>query len=236
MEGSCSLNEDGCDPIHPVTGNPVPGGNGGGGGEEDEDTIDNGNGDNNSKIIDIPNWLDEWLWDNIPSAYGIHFGASGQVGAFIEAGITPFEILALFNWRTGQLTLFYSGEAFGYIGTPNLIGGNVYGGYTSVKGLSDNKYFEGPSLFGGLTASLDEVIKGGGMLISGRGLDPDHTTELPPVFFIDPGSGRPFEYHQVSLTLGGNLIPNAADVGLIAGNSNSYGVMSVTIPNWPDLR
>ena len=200
------------------------------GGEDSDDS------DDSPVTIDIPNWLDDWLWDNIPSAFGIHFGVSGQVDTGIGVGYTPSEIQVIFNWRTGQLSIFYSAEAFGYVGTPNLFGGNVYGGYTTVKGLSDNQIFEGPSLFGGLTTSLDGVAKGGGSLISGMALVNEQSMELPPEIFIDPGSGRPIEYHQVSLTLGGNLIPNAVDGGLMVGNAYSIELISESISFWPDLR
>ena len=80
------------------------------------------------------------------------------------------------------------------------------------------------------------MAKGGGSLISGMALVNEQSMELPPEIFIDPGSGRPIEYHQVSLTLGGNLIPNAVDGGLMVGNAYSIELISESISFWPDLR
>ena len=52
--------------------------------------------------------LEYWMWKNIPSAFGFHLGVSGQIGIFIEPGITLGELLLLFNLKSGEITAFYS--------------------------------------------------------------------------------------------------------------------------------
>jgi hypothetical protein len=182
--------------------------------------------------------INDWLWDNVPSAIGYHGGVSGQMGAGIEPGFTPFEFLLLFNWRSGEISLFYSFEGFIYGGSPSLLGGNVYGGLTMVEGLSKNQFYEGPSLFGGVTGALDVFGKLGATFVGGRSITSESAAngEIPPSLFIDPISQRPIEYHQASITYGGNLAGNGVDLGVLAGPAYSAELASIHIPFWPTGR
>jgi RHS repeat-associated protein len=175
--------------------------------------------------------IDEFLWDNVPSAVGYNIGVSGQTGAVIEPGIVPIEATVLFNWRAGELSVITSSEAFLYAGTPSLLGGNGYFGYTEVYGASSNDYLRGPSAYGGVTASADAFSKFGVNAIGGRSVTP--LNETPPQWFIDPESKHPIEYHQLDITFGGNLGSNAIDVGGVGGVAYTQIRWTYAIPGWP---
>jgi hypothetical protein len=172
--------------------------------------------------------VDNWLWDNAPSAFGLHFGLSGQLGAALEPGIVPLEFLILANWRSREISLFYTGEVFLYAGTPSLFGGNVYGGLTTIKGLSRNQFYEGPALYVGATGAADAVGKLGLSRVRGWAQDLESMRGIPTKVFIDPISGRPITYEQTSVTLGGNLGSNVIDVGVMGGFA-----YTVQLSNWP---
>jgi len=162
--------------------------------------------------------VNQWLWYNVPSAFGLHIGASGQLGAGIfEPGLVPFEFLLLANWRSGEISWFYTGEAFVYAGSPSLFGGNVYGGWTTVKGLSKNANYEGAAWYAGATAGADVFGKVGISKVKGWAQDPDSMGGIPTTIFIDVGSGLPVIYEQTSITFGGNLGANGIDVGVFGG-------------------
>jgi hypothetical protein len=189
----------------------------------------------------LDDWIegfDNWLWYNIPSAFGWHGGVSGQAGAGVEGGTTPAEFLLLFNWRSGEASLFYSFEIFGYVGTPSVFGGNVYTGFTTVKGLSRNQFFQGPSGYLGATGSGDVFGKLGVTLIGGKAIEPDSFSkgEIPLRYFIDPISQRTIEYRQTSLFIGGNLAANAFDFGFLGGLAAAVQILNATIPFWPLVR
>jgi RHS repeat-associated protein len=180
--------------------------------------------------------IDEWLWENVPSAIGFHFGFSGQVGLFLEGGLTPAEFLLLFNWRSGELSLFYSLEGFGFVGTPSIFGGDFYGGSTFVKGLSRNQFYSGPSVFTGITVSADAFGKVGAAVVGGKAITDESTSIIPPGFFIDPISQRPIEYYQLSITVGGNVAANGFDAGIFGGGAISNQILTYALPYWPIRR
>jgi hypothetical protein len=193
-------------------------GNDDGGSGEEKEIIEN---------VGIPHWLDGWLWD-IPSAFGFHVGFSGQFDAGPGAGLTPWEGLVLLNWRSGEISIFHSVEGYGYFGSPGLFGGTGYVGWTTVEGLSENQNYVGTSLFGGLMGGVDSFGKLGFSAIGGRAITEDGT------FFIDKGSKRPIEYHQLSITVGGNLIPNGIELGGVVGGSNTAPPKwHYKLPYWP---
>jgi hypothetical protein len=162
--------------------------------------------------------LDNWLWANIPSAFGLHIGLSGQVGiGIIEPGIVPAEFLLLANWRSGEISLYYTYEAFLYSGTPSLFGGNVYGGWTTIKGLSRNQFYEGSALYTGATLSADAFGKLGIVKVKGWAQDPESLKGIPTSVFVDPISLHPVTYEQTSVTVGGNLLGNGVDGGIMGG-------------------
>jgi hypothetical protein len=175
--------------------------------------------------------INEILWESVPSAIGINIGASGQAGAMIEPGIVPGELTALFNWRSGELSVLTSYEAFLYLGTPSVFGGNVYAGWTEVYGASANRFLQGPSVYGGITASADEFAKFGVSAIGGRAVNSG--IEMPPQWFIDPKSGHPIEYHQLDITFGGNLGSNGIDAGGFGGGAYTKIRRTYAIPGWP---
>ena len=178
------------------------------------------------------------LWDNIPSAYGVHLGISGQVGGFAEGAWTPIELLLLINLYSGEISVFASMEAYGYMGTPNFIGGNLYGGSTVIYGLSENENFVGPSLFVGATGSADEFAKAGATLIAGRAVSAESAAlgEIPPQFFVDPISERTIDFQQGSIFLGVNGGANVVDFGVVGGIGITQPVWSYSIPFWPRGR
>jgi hypothetical protein len=181
--------------------------------------------------ISVIEAIDDIIWEDVPSAMGLNIGASGQIGIFIEPGVVPIEYTLIFNWRSGELSLVKSYEAYLYLGTPSIMGANVYGGWTRVYGASANRFMQGASIYGGMSASSDEVGKFGMSALGGRAVISG--SEMPPTWFIDPKSGRSIEYHQLDLTLGGNLGTNAVDAGGYVGGAYTQVKWSYAIPGWP---
>ncbi len=105
--------------------------------------------------------VDNWIWENIPSALSVNLGFSGQAGLSVEQGITPLEFELVFNWRSGELSLLYSPNFYYYFGTPTGIGGDFHFGGGVIYGVSNNQYLLGSDVFGGLTASADVFGRAG---------------------------------------------------------------------------
>jgi hypothetical protein len=194
----------------------------------------NGLGSTHPEIV-IPEVVDDWLYENIPSVIGNQVGISGQVGmGLLEGGTVPLEVGYLFNWRTGEITITKSADVFGYTGSPSLFGGNVYVGATYIYGISDNRFLEGPALFTGATGSLDMIAKGGFSAVKGTYFEPDMTPDhLVP--FVDPGSGQTGTYYQASITYGGNLMPNGIDGGFMYGFAGTQIIGTYQIPWYPRI-
>lgn len=55
---------------------------------------------------------------------------------------------------------------------------------------------------------------------------------LPTGWSIDPVSDRPIEYHELDLTLGGNLGSNGIDIGGIRGAAITDIWWMFAIPGW----
>jgi len=167
----------------------------------------------------IKNAWDGLIWMIIPSAVGIDFGISGQVGLVGEAGYTPIDVQILYNWRAHQLSILTGSGSNAYLGSPTLLGGNGYVGITTVYGASDNQYMAGPSRYAGVTASADVIGKAGVNKIIGYSAT--FTEKGVPVPFIDPKSGVPVTFRETNITGGGNLFPDGIDIGIFAGESTS---------------
>lgn len=183
--------------------------------------------------INLQTLITQWIWNTFPSAVGGHIGITVQGGSGAEVGITPIELLVLLNLHSGEVSIFMSYEGYGYLGTPNFMGSSVYFGSTSVYGLSQNENYAGPSVFAGLVASIDTFLQGGLSLIGGSAIDANNSADIPFKFFIDEGSGRTIEYHQVSLVFGGNVGANGVDLGGVAGAGSAKLLANIDIPFWP---
>jgi len=157
---------------------------------------------------------DKWAWNHIPSAIGVDIGVSGQIGAGVEPG-TFFEIGAVYNWRSGEFDALYSTGPQIFIGTPNVLEGGVYVSFTTYKGLSQNDYLEGGSVFSG------GVVSGGAFgkisLSKYHGISILPGPEVPPSFFIDGDSKMPVTYDSVAIGVGINACANGVDAGVIGG-------------------
>jgi hypothetical protein len=170
---------------------------------------------------------DNWLWRNIPSAVGYHFGLSIQDGFVYEGGIIPVEILYLFNWRSGQISIVYTAEGFAYGGTPTVLGVNGYSGFTEIYGLSNNKFVNGYSIYNSGNLSADAYAGFGLSKNSGYAIQTN-----PLSVFIDPGSGLPVVYKQNSVSFGGNYLSNGIDFGITMNLAYSFLFANVGFPNW----
>lgn len=114
----------------------------------------------------------------------------------------------------------------GYEGTPHGISIIKYGGITTVRGASDNRYLEGPGAFVGASASADAV---GVVGISGQRSQALDSSDSQ---FIDPQSKMPIDIGQASAVVGVNLTPNYVDVGITAGKTNSVILREINIYDW----
>ena len=152
-----------------------------------------------------PGW-DNWAWKNIPSAIIYHKGLSlqggfgGEFGGYREVGY-------VYNWRSLEADQMYTKGRFGYMGTPQLIGGGFYKGITLVYGASSNNSIAGNSSGGGITGSLDGGVMLGGTYEKSIAVDEDG------LMLIDRVSSSPIQSYQISLNVGGNLFGNLADAG-----------------------
>ena len=128
---------------------------------------------------------DDWLYDNVPSAIGYQRTLNGLAPNGFVAGVTVTET-TLFNWRSGELDTFYSGEVNAGVGTSGFMGGV---GYVEVMGASSNESWEGP--YADITGDLQDGIGiYGGKSI---GLDQgalDHPDGPSLVPFVDPDTGK----------------------------------------------
>ena len=163
-----------------------------------------------------------WAWKNLPSAVGSHQGFTLQVGAGLEFSISA-ELSTVINWRSGQVTSFFTYDIGGYEGTPHGISLIRYGGLTSVNGASDNEYLRGPAAFVGGSASADAVGILGISVQRSQALDSSGTQ------FTDPVSKMPINVGQVSAVAGVNLTPNYVDIGVTAGQSNSFLLQQINL-------
>jgi len=170
--------------------------------------------------------IDDWLWDNVPSAFGVHVGVNGQIGAIAEVGIVG-EIDFVFNWRSGQMSVFGSTGPFGYVGTPTILNATVYGGGNSYYGVSDNQFLEGFSGTLGGTLGVDAWGKLGVTVVEGMCVNPDMS------LFVDPGTENPIHYNQASANLGLNAASNVIEGGGILGLLGSSNWFTWDIPFWP---
>jgi hypothetical protein len=193
-------------------------------------------------------WLDDWLWDNVPSVIGVDAGVQLYFGFILEGEVYPVEFATVFNWRSGEISLIDSPGAGLYLGTPRLFGVAAYGGLLGIKGASQNKFLQGWSTYCGATASAEAFLGIGVSSTEGQAITLDaasgdpvtvmgHQVEFPaPMYqFIDPGSGRPITMRQDNLVVSFNAIPNTVDVGGVAG-LNYTVLQTFRLPWWPLRR
>ena len=109
----------------------------------------------------------------------------------------------------------------------------LYFGSTNVYGLSQNENYPGPSIFAGFVGSADAFFQAGLSLIGGRAIEANSANSIPVKYFIDPGSGRSIEFHQVSFVFGGNIGANAVDLGGVIGGGVTRLLINTDIPFWP---
>ena len=76
------------------------------------------------ELLSDPSFLDwltqqagNWVWNNVPSAVGLYGDFTGSLGVFFE-GELGNQFSLMFNWRSGELTLFAGPGAGAYAGTP----------------------------------------------------------------------------------------------------------------------
>jgi hypothetical protein len=221
-EGGGGCNSIQCFPQAP--NNPPGGGDGNGGGGS-------GNGvDNDGSIAnDLLAMLDQWAWDNIPSAWGIHGNLTGNFGGGIEGNYTPMELMLLANWRSGEISLMVSMEGFAMLTVPDLVGISLNGGYTEVYGASSNTRLEGWSNFSGYSISVGEGINLGVSRNYGKGKESFMGGD-----YIDPISNRNVRFRQSAIVGAANipLIPTPVDGSVFSGKSYTRELIRISFP-WP---
>jgi hypothetical protein len=174
--------------------------------------------------------IDNLVWNYIPSAYGIHGNITVHAGGGLELNYTPMELILLFNWRSGELSLMVSMEGSGMLTVPDMAGFTVNAGVTEVYGVSQNLELEGWSNFSGWTASVGEganVGVGQNYGIAKESfLGGDH---------IDPVSNRTIKYTQSSIFGEVNipLFVTPVDGSVLAGTGYTALLFGVGLPNWP---
>jgi len=164
-------------------------------------------------VIDLGKAIDNLVWDNVPSAIGVKITGGGQAG-FVAEGGSSGGLGVVFNWRSMEISVIGEASANGYIGTPQTLakGASLRAFY--VYGASRNENLEGLSDYTGVTASYDEFAKFGASITNSQGM-----TEDGKSVFIDRGSKRPVITREVSINVGGNLVANGFDAGIIFGRS-----------------
>ncbi len=190
-------------------------------------------------------WLDNWLWENVPSVIGVNAGVQFNLGFMFEGDLYPIDFSIVFNWRSGEISFMDSPGGDLYLGTPRLFGAAAYGGVVKIKGASENNNLQGWSAYYGVSASAEECAGVGVSVTDGRAITLDaargkpvtvmgHQVGIPdPVYqYIDPGSGRSIATRQDNLTVSFNAIPNTIDVGAIAG-LNYTALTTFRLPWWP---
>ena len=166
----------------------------------------------NATVIDLTESVDNFIWKNIPSAFGIKLSTGGQAG-FVAEGGGSGGVGVVFNWHSKQLSIIADASAQGYIGTPQVIskGGSFSSFY--VYGASRNENLAGISDYTGAAFKIDRILQGGVTITKSTGLTPNGE------IFIDRDSDMPVITKQISLNFGGNLVGNGADIGLVFGRS-----------------
>jgi hypothetical protein len=190
------------------------------------------------EIIDDSSTVLAWLieeiaWVILPSAIGVQVGGYYQQGMAVEGGMFG-EIDILFNFRSGELSVFQVTGPQGYIGTPNLFRINGYAGLTKVYGLSRNINFQGNAIYGGITGSGDAFGKLGISVEKGIALQPG--IEFPPSVYTDPSSNKAVLYDQTNLNIGANAAGNAFDLGVFGGIAGTKMIFNYAFPYWPIRR
>lgn len=161
---------------------------------------------------------------------GVHAGISVQSdvvlggGGYIQGDL-------LFDWQQGTLYSMGTAGSFGYAGTPSVISGEGYVGFTSVYGIPNEPKDISDILSG---ENWDGAVEIGGDAIGkigfSKGLSVDLDSTHKPVHTRDKG----YQYAvETSAVAGFNLVPNAIEAGGETGFSRSAAFPVFTLPWWP---
>jgi hypothetical protein len=179
--------------------------------------------------------VDQWVWDNVPSAGGVYAATSCEVDYFL-GGYVSEEMGAVANWRSGEVSLyFFSTGVGGRVGTLGFLGGDVSGGLLVLHGYSSNDGLAGWSAGSGGNIQADAFLKAG--IEAGRSFEFDmrDVEGVLPIDHIpwpafDPVTGRVPYTDNYGLSVGGNIYPNAVEGAVQAGVSYTPIVFTGRVP------
>jgi len=158
---------------------------------------------------------------------GIHIGYSGQAGFGFEGGVyDQWDFLV--DWKEGNLYIVQTVGYFGYRGTPTGLEGDVYIGTSNVNGIPGDvenitNYLEGSQFDVSGSINVDAGLFAGG----NKGLSVALDESGNPVY--SPGAGYMYTTKS-SLVFGGNAVPNAVDINVQWGASESFVMKVIPLP------